>query len=67
MSHIFGGFKLFDSLKINFFIGFTAQYFVTLFIEHPVAESKLSLVELISWFVKIKMFLITTPHSNFVN
>ena len=36
MSHIFGGFKLFDSLKITFFIGFTAQYFVTFFIEHPV-------------------------------
>ena len=36
MSHIFWGFKLFDSLKITFFIGFTAQYFVTFFIEHPV-------------------------------
>ena len=39
MSHIFGSFKLFDSLKITFFIGFTAQYFVTFFIEHPVEGS----------------------------
>ena len=36
MSHILGGFKLFDSLKITFSIGFTAQDFVTFFIEHPV-------------------------------
>ena len=36
ISHIIGDFNLIDSLKIKFFIGFTAQYFVTFFIEHPV-------------------------------
>ena len=36
MSHISGGYKLFDNLKNTFFIGFIAQYFVTFFIEHPV-------------------------------
>ena len=36
MSHIFGGYKHFDSLKNTFFMGYIAQYFLTFFIEHPV-------------------------------
>ena len=56
MSHIFGGFKLFDSLKITFFIGFTAQYFVTFFIEHPVVQI-LSALILLTFLEKFTVYL----------
>ena len=36
MSHIFGCYEPFGSLKNAFFHGLIAQYFVTFFIEHPV-------------------------------
>ena len=48
MSHIFGGYKHFDSLKNTFFMGFIAQYFFTFFIEHPV------------YYDNVVMFLVPT-------
>ena len=36
MSHIFGSYEPFGSLKSTFFHGFIAQYFLTFIIEHPV-------------------------------
>ena len=38
MSHIFGSYEPFGSLKSTFFPGFIAQYFLTFIIEHPVFQ-----------------------------
>ena len=41
MSHIFGCYEPFESIKITFFNGFIAQYFVSFFIDHTVFGSDL--------------------------
>ena len=41
MSHIFGCYEPFGSLKNAFFHGLLAQYFVTFFIEHPVGAGEI--------------------------
>ena len=49
MSHIFGSYEPFGSLKSTFFPGFIAQYFLTFFIEHPVLKENILLIISKEW------------------